>query len=505
MNPDVLDKVLKCDRLPSLPAVAARVIELTHSETVSFKDLAETIQNDQALAAKILRTVNSSLFGLRKKCSSINQAIVMLGLSAVKSLALGFSLVGAIKDCDPEGLDMSAHWRRALYTGVAAKQIAAKAGIGNQEECFLGGLLQDVGMIALHQAIGAEYDRVIALAGSDHRGVSKLELDAFQVQHADVGALLAQRWKLPEELVMPIKYHEKPTAAPSEYSAICRAVGLGNIAAELLDATEPAPTLRRFYDKASQWFAIDEGTADEVLRAITVAAREVARFLAVPAGSAPDTEAILAIAREQLATMTIPADDTPDELPAQLSDADVPSRDELTGVSSRARFDQTLIAAFEQAKSARTPLGVAVFEIDQLLKITGEIGRDSGDNVLVVIAGRLDRVLRNAQTLVARYDENRIAVVMPRTSRVDAVRACEAARLAVAGSPVRLVTAPYGAPPNVEVTVSVGLAVVDTGTIERFEDVSSLLMIVEQAVKAAKKAGCNAIRVYAPTVAAPAA
>lgn len=304
---------------------------------------------------------------------------------------------------------------------------------------------------------------------------------------------------------MPIKYHEKPTAAPSEYSAICRAVGLGNIAAELLDATEPAPTLRRFYDKASQWFAIDEGTADEVLRAITVAAREVARFLAVPAGSAPDTEAILALAREQLATMTIPADDPPDELPTQLSDADVPSRDELTGVSSRARFDQTLIAAFEQAKSARTPLGVAVFEIDQLRKVTGEIGRDSGDNVLVVIAGRLDRVLRNAQTLVARYDEDRIAVVMPRTSRVDAVRACEAARLAVAGSPVRLVTAPYGAPPSVEVTVSVGLAVVDTGTIERFEDVSALLMIVEQAVKAAKKAGCNAIRVYAPTVAAPAA
>lgn len=504
MNPEVLEKVLKCNRLPSLPAVASRVIELTNQDAVSFKDLADTIQNDQALAAKVLRTVNSSLFGLRKKCGTINQAIVMLGLSAVKTLALGFSLVGAIKDCDTEGFDMPAHWRRALFTAVAAKQIAAKAGIGNQEECFLGGLLQDVGMIALHQALGQEYSEAVGRAEGDHRKVAKIELDTFQIQHADLGALLAQRWKLPEELVMPIKYHEKPTAAPSEYSAICRAVGLANIAAEMLVAAEPAPLMRRFFDKADQWFAMNESAADDVLKAISSAAKEVGRYLAVPTSQGPKPEDVLAQAREQLAAVVIPFEESADSEPPNFSEAERATVDELTGLASRMRFDQTIIGAFEQARSTQASLAVAIFEIDQFAGVSESHGNDAADNVLVVVAGRIDRLLKSSSTLVASYGDGRMAIIMPRTSRVDAVRACERARAAVASDPIKLVTAPVGAPPEVAATVSIGLAVVDRSTLERFDDASALLSIVEQAVKAAKKAGQNTIRVYAPTIAAAA-
>ena len=97
MNP-VLEEILSCPNLPSLPAVALRVIELTSNVNVSLKELAETIQNDQGLATKILKTVNSSFYGLRQRCSTIDKAIVMLGLSPVKSLALGFSLVESIDD-----------------------------------------------------------------------------------------------------------------------------------------------------------------------------------------------------------------------------------------------------------------------------------------------------------------------------------------------------------------------------------------------------------------------
>jgi diguanylate cyclase (GGDEF)-like protein len=178
--------------------------------------------------------------------------------------------------------------------------------------------------------------------------------------------------------------------------------------------------------------------------------------------------------------------------------------DELTGLASRLRFDQTVVAAFEQAKAAQTSLAVAVMEIDQLEQVSGQLGRDAGDNVLVVVAGRMERLLKTASTMVARYSATQLAFVMPRTSRVDAVRACETARAGIAADPIKLVTAPFGAPPNVEATVSIGLAVVDTSTLERFEDAGALLSIVEQAVRAAKKAGCNTIRVYAPTIAAAA-
>src|SRR5688572_1757354 len=109
MNPELLEQVLSCNRLPTVPAVAMRLIDLTRDNNVSMRALAELITNDQGLAAKILRTVNSSFYGLRQRCSSINQAIVMLGLSAVKSLALGFCVVQAVKDCDTEGFDHIAY------------------------------------------------------------------------------------------------------------------------------------------------------------------------------------------------------------------------------------------------------------------------------------------------------------------------------------------------------------------------------------------------------------
>ena len=499
MNPDVLEKVLRSDRLPSLPAVAARLIELTRQEAVSFKDLAETIQNDQALAAKVLRTVNSSLFGLRKKCGNINQAIVMLGLSAVKSLALGFSLVGAIKDCHIEGLDMPAHWRRALYTGVAAKHIAAKAGIGQEDECFLGGLLQDVGVIALHQALGEEYDEAIAGAEGDHRRVATVELETFHVQHPDIGALLAQRWKLPEELVMPIKYHEKPTAAPSAFGPICRAVGLGNIAADLLASSDPTPLLKKFYEKAQQWFGLSSTDADEVLEAISTSARQVARYLTVPTGQTPDAQAILATARQQLSAIEITNEaNTPP--PVNCIPEPSIAIDELTGLASRVRFERTMIAAFEQAQVADRALAVAIFSIDRHAETHTNLGRDSADNVLVVAAGRVERALAPTRGLVARYGDSSVALVLPRTTRVDAVRACEAARVAVASDPIKLFTGPIGSPPSVAATLSIGLAVLDVATIQRFDDVGAVLSIVEQAVSAANKAGGNTIRVYAPGV-----
>src|SRR3982751_5373593 len=127
MNQDMLERILRCPNLPTLPTVAVRVLELTQNVNVSMDDLTATIQNDQGLAAKVLKTVNSSFYGLRRPCASISQAVVLLGLSAVKALALGFSLVSAVGEADDE-FDHVAYWRRGLYTAVAARAIAKQAG-----------------------------------------------------------------------------------------------------------------------------------------------------------------------------------------------------------------------------------------------------------------------------------------------------------------------------------------------------------------------------------------
>ena len=118
MDTKLLDDILNCPSLPSLPAVAIRVLELTSDPDVRMDELAKEIQFDQGIAAKILRTVNSSFYGLRKRCSSIEHALVMLGLNPVKSLVLGFSLVSSVKGEEGDEFDYLGYWeRRAHHCG----------------------------------------------------------------------------------------------------------------------------------------------------------------------------------------------------------------------------------------------------------------------------------------------------------------------------------------------------------------------------------------------------
>lgn len=500
MNPDLLEKVLDCRSLPTLPAVAMKVVELTSSNDVSMKALADAIQNDQALTAKILKTVNSSLYGLRTRCSSINQAIVMLGLSAVKTLALGFTLVTAIRDSDTGEFDLSDHWRRALFTGISARNIANQAGLPNAEECFLGGLLQDLGAIALYQTLGRPYLELMHKTGGDHRKLAKVELETLEIQHPDVGAMLATRWKLPEQLVMPIKYHERPTAAPVEYSGIVRAVGLGNIASDLLTSEDPTPHLRRFYKRAEQWFALSNTEAEDALKMISQATRDVARLLPVPTSQIAEADRVLEQARKQLASVEVAAVETSRHtLSIATGNQDI---DELTGVASRRQFDCALVAAFEQARAGVAPLSVALFDVDGLELLNAQYGREAGDTILLALAGRLEQAFAEHASVIARYDGGRFAVLLPKVDRGAAVKAAEAARAEIAKNPVELIAAKHGAPPMISMTASAGVASVDQKMAERIDQAAHLCAILEQAVASAKKAGRNTLRVFAPALAA---
>jgi diguanylate cyclase (GGDEF)-like protein len=466
-----------------------------------MRALAETIQNDQALTAKVLKTVNSSLFGLRQKCSNINQAIIMLGMSAVKTLALGFSLVSAIKD-SAEGFDLNEHWRRSLFTAAAAKTIASKAGIGNQEEAFLGGLLQDVGVVAMLQTMGAPYAEAIAATAGDHRMLAKLELDKYQLQHPDLGAMLAQRWKLPDTLVMPIKYHERPTAAPAEHASLCRAVGLGNIASDVLTLADPVQALRKYYERSQQWFGLDATKADEVLKCITLAAREMATLLSVPTGAMPDTAKVLESAKNELAKIVVPVPDDAESLaPIYSMGAKSAAIDELTGVASAERFEQSFITAFEQARAGLGGLGLVVFELDDERRLLEVSGEDARDTTLIYVSSRLTRVFSAIGGVVARLSDSRFAVLVQRQDRTAVSRAAELARTAIAIEPVTLIAAKAGSPGQVHATVSAGVVWADATTIDTLADCQAMMKIAQSAVRVAQKNGRNTVRVYQPAAA----
>ncbi|MCW5764829.1 MAG: HDOD domain-containing protein [Phycisphaeraceae bacterium] len=487
MDPQTIERVLSCKKLPSLPAVAMRVVELTQTRDVKLAELAQTIQNDQGLSSKVLRTVNSSFYALRKPCGTINQAIVFLGLNAVKTLALGFSLASAIQKKGDDGFDYKSYWRRGLFSGVAAKCIAVESRGGYDEECFLGGLLQDVGMVALFQALGDEYLAVLKKTGGEHRQLLKHETADLELTHPEIGAMLVTRWKLPPELVMPVRFHERPTAAPAEYLRICQTVALGNIVCDVLCAAEPALVLKRFYERAAEWMHLTPAQCDAVVRRAQEGAREIGRLLDVDATGAADADDLIARAHGQLANVNVLCAGTGETI------------DPVTGLPDRAAFNQSVTTAYAALNSGRT-LSVAFFSIDAWARVSTMNARVA-EGLLAQVSSRLARHYEAGGGRVFRFDDTRLAAIVPNVDRLHAARLAEEARALTARTPFHVQPAGLMGT-NIDTTLSAGLACVDAGTISRLPDADALIDTALRALASAQAAGENSMRVFAPKAAA---
>lgn len=414
MNPDKLEQILHCSTLPSLPAVAVRVLELTADPEVNLGELAVTIQNDQALSTKILRTVNSSFYGLREPCSTIQKALVMLGLGPVKSLVLGFSLVQAIESDAACSFDYVAHWRRAIYSAIAAKLLADRFCPANADEAFLAGLLQDIGVVASYRALGQEYLDVVALAQGDHGQLARHELSTLEIQHGDIGAMLCERWNLPGQLTVPVKYHERPNAAPQQHLQLVRLVALGNTVHDVLTYDETVNPLRVLYKRSNEWLRLTASEADDVVRACAGSVAEVESLFEIETGQHPDADEVLSAAGSMLFEMakTGTKESYQANRLAELM-SDGADDDPLTGAVGRTGFDRAVRSAFPAASAGETPLSLVQIIIDGLASVRTEYGEIPADEHLMGIVGLLEKHFEPLGGIVCRVADSVFPVVIP--------------------------------------------------------------------------------------------
>ena len=298
MNEDLLRKILASPSLPTLPAAALEVVDLCRRDDTPMDQLARAICKDPAIATKVLRTVNSVHFGLRSEVTTISHALVLLGLQTVKSIALGFTLVGSLQDAKGRAFDPSPLWRRSLVSAVGARSIALKTGGANPEEAFLGGLLQDMGILALIQTLGTPYIDLLNKGGECHQNLAVLEREYLKLDHAEVGEALARHWNLPAVLAAPIRYHERPDCAADTCKRISYAVALGNKAALPFFSKDAKGPLQDYLTSATEWLNLDRPAAKRILEATAQAAPQMSNLFQLPEGQGPNLETIMKDARE---------------------------------------------------------------------------------------------------------------------------------------------------------------------------------------------------------------
>jgi len=498
MDTQLLDDILSCPTLPSLPAVASRVLELTSDPDVEMEQLAEEIRYDQGIAAKILRTVNSSFFGLRRRCSSIDHALIMLGLGPVKSLVLGFSLVSCLKPEEDDSFDYPGYWQRALTSAVASKY-AAEA-VGNKliiDEAFLAALFQDIGMVAMHRTLGDDYLALIRRSEGEHRRLAKLELDAFELQHSSIGAMLCENWKMPHEIVIPVRYHDRPTACPQEYGQIARCVALGNMVQAVLAAETPTEALRRLYVKGGSWLGLSETQIDEIVTNSGEATKELGSLFSIDVGSVPDAQEVLARADRQLIELSRNQQIegfAAKQFAELLADED--GHDPITGILMREGFSLAVRHAFDPARSGEYPLSVVQFMLCGYDEIGTHISESAQDEVIIGLSVLLRRHFEPMGGVVCRLAESIFAVVLPAVERSVATHQADACCVEFCQrSPGWL---PAGTDDADFLKLSIGVATLDDSTRAMMQDPELLVKAAGQAVLAAQRSERSTVRAFVP-------
>lgn len=222
----VTDAIREISHIATLPEITLRIVELVESPRSTAQDLHKVIANDPALCSRILKVVNSSFYGLPGQIGSINRAIVMLGLNAVKNIAIAASLAKLFRGGDlTPAFSAKGLWKHSVSVAATAKLLADKLGLAFSDEAFLAGLLHDIGLM-----VEMQYDRnrlveVLQQVGVDAAGVPAVDMleveeQIFGANHQHFGAGLCEKWKFPNNFRFATGHHHKPL----ELAPDCRTI-----------------------------------------------------------------------------------------------------------------------------------------------------------------------------------------------------------------------------------------------------------------------------------------
>jgi diguanylate cyclase (GGDEF)-like protein len=490
LNPEIEALLRLSVNFPSPPGVAMHIIELAQDPEIELGKVAKALSMDSALSSKILRIANSPLYAQRRKSENLRQALVVLGLNATLTLALSFSLVKSLRGAKTNGLDYKLYWRRALLSATAARALSDFLHQTSGEEIFLAALLQDVGMLALDQALPDLYRDVEALQ-QDHAALAEYETTRLQVDHAYVGGWMMHNWHLPERLHSAVSHshtlQQAFTTDPRQIFERCVALS-GPIA----DLFLQEPQQRQFAAtalRAERGLGLDNMAFGQVLGTIGSMIPETEAIFDSELLSKQHPDLILEQARDVLMLRSLHALREISTLRGALEQAsrglaqgEETRRDALTGLYNRAYLERVLGDEFDHAARHKWPLSVAFVDLDDFKTVNENFGPQAGDRVLQAAACILRSNTRETD-LIARYDGEQFIVVLPATDAQTAQSICERILMTFRN------TGHAMGSQHAEVTVSIGCATHNVQT--NFSNQGDLVVAAHQALRTAKLRGRN--------------
>jgi HD-like signal output (HDOD) protein len=296
--------VRRAAALYTLPAVAVEVLRLTDHPKVDVAALRECIERDPALTAKLLRVVNSSLFGLSRKVGDLNQALAMLGTKPLKLLVLGFSLPEKLF-LDVARDQLQWYWNTTLVRAVAAREISERYFDRPGDDAFLAGLLEDIGVLVLLRELGGPYASLVRQAIAAGEDLHEAERTAMGFDHAQLSARLLEDWNMPTTLVRVVgeprdcklwAHHR------AEHAWLVRVLHLAELFAQLV-GQHRLSVLPDLLETSEAYCGLDRPQVSELVADLEPKVRQLAKVLSLDAASSERYAEIVREAHERMARL----------------------------------------------------------------------------------------------------------------------------------------------------------------------------------------------------------
>jgi HD-like signal output (HDOD) protein len=210
LETSIRKKLESLTQLPTIPFVISEVLHAVDNVDLSAAALASIIQRDQTLTARVLAAANSPFYGFARRISTIDLAVVVIGLNAIKEIVLSYVIQKFIARIRTDIFDINSFWHYSIFSGAASRYLARKLGYRVAGEAFVAGLMHDIGILVIVQYFPRQFNEIRKLQYMRRFSFVASEKVILHCTHCDVGAWFAEKWNLPSQLCQAIMNHHTP-------------------------------------------------------------------------------------------------------------------------------------------------------------------------------------------------------------------------------------------------------------------------------------------------------
>jgi diguanylate cyclase (GGDEF)-like protein len=485
--------------LPTTVGVAVRLFGLPKGEGADVNEYVRVISSDAGLTARILALANSPLFGLRVRITQPQVAINLLGIPAVRTLAINFCLSGLHHELRLRKEESQRLWEASMCKAVAARQLALHLDEKVADDAYIAGLMQDMALPVMFACARENMGNLLESRIAISIRLQK-ERELFTADHAELGALVARRLELPENQAAMVAVHHDLPALEETLGASLRPLARSAFAASLfphrLDHWDSADieALRAFLQS-------DKGGNLELEPFVdTVSAECRQQFSYFDGSNVTEIKLLelLATATQEAAEETVRLVTTVREMKTYVDSADQAvvrmaeevSRDVVTGALTRAAFERECQRSLQQMQRERQPVAMIYLDADNFKEVNDQCGHAAGDEALRMIVSVVRDCIR-ATDLIGRLGGDEFAVLLPNCPEAKARAIAERIRKEVAGRSVQ------GCGASRPLSVSIGLIWTASNKTASLE---SLIADSDRRMYAAKRSGGNKVSTAAQAV-----